>query len=63
MLLSISGVYSIIDEVVDICGSVGMIDRLNEVIILTVSLGVQVVLSRFIVCVGLWCLTVTSGCV
>ena len=55
MLLSISGVYSIIDEVVDICGSVGMIDRLNEVIILTVSLGVQVVLSRFIVCVGLWC--------
>ena len=63
MLLSIPGVYSIVDEVVDVCGSVGVIDRLNEVKILTVSLGVQVVLTPYIVCVGFWCLSVASGCV
>ena len=63
MLLTKSGVYSIVDEVVNIGGSVGMIDRLNEVIIMTVGLGVQMVLISFLVCVGLWCLTVTSGCV
>ena len=63
MLLSKPGVDAIVDEVVDVSGGVGVVDRLNEVKILTVSLGVQVVLTPYIVCVGFWCLSVASGCV
>ena len=43
MLLSKSGVDAIVDEVVDVSGGVGVVDRLNEMKVLTVRLCVRVI--------------------